>query len=146
MGLAVSVVTTLLSLIVCVLFSGTIFNRYYLEPAITKADIVFLLLFLVFVYQLMILVKVKTDVEFEKAYKVTLHLLTWPSLIIIAIVGFYSLVVIWNIIFISANHAEGFLLVFYALLYGMPTLSVLSLLGFVIDSVLNKIKRNRIQG
>jgi hypothetical protein len=149
-GIIVTGITAFYSLIGCImtfLMTGGIAHRQgfrFGAEMLTRDDMFLLLSLGVFVYLLMLFIKIKKDTEFLKAYKTTLHLLIWSSLVVIVPVSFYSVVVIWYIIFVSANYAESFILVFYALFYGMPIVSILSLAGFAIDSILNKIKENQL--
>lgn len=144
-------IATLYSLIACIAVYGIegVGRKHYLQPVMETGDWIFLLSFIVFVYLLMLFIKIKMDKEFEKTYKVTCRLFMGPSRVIMIISTIFIIITIGKLISINNWHSEAGIVFVYAILFafwGLTITSILSLLGFAIDSVLNKIKRNGIQG
>ena len=82
------------------------------------------------------------NVEFNKTHKITLHLLVWSSLLGVIIPGLYAMVMGMLDIIKPMYPDPGWgimYLMFISILGAMLSL-VLTLIGLVVDSILNKSK------
>ena len=98
--------------------------------------------FLFTLIYLIIFIKILMNVEFNKTPKITLHLLVWSSLLGVIIPGLYAMVMGMLDIIKPMYPDPGWgimYLMFISILGAMLSL-VLTLIGLVVDSILNKSK------
>jgi len=98
--------------------------------------------FLFTLIYLIIFIKILMNVEFNKTHKITLHLLVWSSLLGVIIPGLYAMVMGMLDIIKPMYPDPGWgimYLMFISILGAMLSL-VLTLIGLVVDSILNKSK------
>lgn len=124
-GLIISGIIGCFGLIGVILFLASL-------PGIIGGDsdgFVYLLSLAPLIYSTMLFIKLIKNKEFDKTHKLTLHLLIWPSIIAAIISIFFAIMAM------VSGEGLGLWFAIMALVFGLLISSILSLIGFIVDSV-----------
>ena len=127
-GIAISAIVATLGLIGVVLFFASLLGIFGGD----SDGLVYLIVLPPLIYSTIIFIKLIKDKEFHKTHKFTLHLLIWSTLVAIVISIFFAITAI------AVGEGLGLWVAILALVFGILFASVLSFIGFIIDSFRNK--------
>lgn len=122
-------------LMISSLISGVVYLTLNISRELELVTYYFLFFYPVLIYLTILFIKIIKNREFTKNHKFTLHLLIWPFTIILLFCLYLVIIGLFDNYFIDPN-----VISYIYIILGTVISSVLSLVGYIIDLLLNRKK------